>query len=145
MCGTWFTFCFFIISSLPEYLKPLVAEDPLTQQGHGWGGAVMHILDAALSAGLELGLSASRVVEARIPGGLAGLMFSSLAKNKESHVFFYLLALPSLCWGLDLWFAGAVYTHPSAVSCSHSPDSPAVLFAQQPDCQGREQGFFLPS
>lgn len=57
---------------------------------------MVHILDVPLSAGLELGLSASRVVEAGIPGGLTGLVLSSLATNKESHVLFCLLGLPSL-------------------------------------------------
>lgn len=58
---------FFIISSLSEYLKSLVAGDPLAQRGHR-EDAVVHILHVAASAGLELGLSASGVVEAGVPG-----------------------------------------------------------------------------
>lgn len=58
---------FFIISSLFEYLKSLVAGDPLAQRGHR-EDAVVHILHVAASAGLELGLSASGVVEAGVPG-----------------------------------------------------------------------------
>lgn len=45
-------FAFFIISSLPEYLEPFVAGDPLAQQGHR-GDAVVGVLDVAVSAGLE--------------------------------------------------------------------------------------------
>lgn len=68
-------FAFFIISSLPEYLEPFVAGDPLAQQGHR-GDAVVGVLDVAVSAGLELGLEHPGLLRLGYQPGIPGVLLA---------------------------------------------------------------------